>query len=321
MNFKVILNYGNKGCDIEMIYTLTCNPSIDYFLQVENFEEGIINRAKINYKYPGGKGINVSRVLNRLGIESVALGFVGGFTGEFIENYLRDEGIDTDFININEDTRINVKVKSSKETEINGEGPRIEEKELTKLFHKLARLTSEDFLVLSGNVQSSIPRDIYSKIQEKCIEKNIKVIVDATGEALILTLKNKPFLIKPNRDELKEIIGAEITTKKDIIIHGKKLMDLGAENVIISMGKEGAILICRDGIYYAEAVKGTVKSSVGAGDSLVGGFLAEYTKSEDIIEAFKWGISAGSSTAFSLDLCTKENVEKLLKEINIIKLE
>ncbi len=303
-----------------MIYTVTFNPSIDYFLQVDDFEQGKVNRAKANYKYPGGKGINVSRVLNRLGIESMALGFVGGFTGEFIEKYLRDEGIDTDFINVKEDTRINVKIKSNEETEVNGEGPRIDKKELKGLFDKISNLTSKDFLVLAGNVQSSLPRNIYSEIQENCSKSGIKIVIDTTGEALTSTLKNEPFLIKPNIYELEEIFGVKIKNKEDVVSYGRKLIDLGAENVIISMGGEGAILICKSGVYYAEAPKGVVKNSVGAGDSLISGFLGEYSRSLDVLEAFKWGVAAGSSTAFSLDLCTKENVEKLLNQVVITNL-
>ena len=303
-----------------MIYTVTLNPSIDYYLQIEDFNLGEVNRAKANYKYPGGKGINVSRVLNRLGIESKALGFIGGFTGEFIEEYLEDEGIDTDFIVINEDTRINVKIKSKEETEINGEGPRINLEKLNQLFDKVAKLTSEDFLVLSGNAQNSLPRDIYCKIQERCMNNNIKVIVDTTGQALTSTLKNKPFLIKPNRHELSEIFGVQVNNKEDIVHYGRKLTALGAENVIISIGGDGAILVCETGVYHAEAPKGNVINSVGAGDSLIGGVIAEYSRSKDLLEAFKWGVSAGSATTFSLDICTKDEVKRLLKEVNITRI-
>ena len=303
-----------------MIYTLTFNPSIDYYLHVEVFNEGKVNRAKANNKYPGGKGINVSRVLSRLGIRSKTLGFIGGFTGKFIEEYLVNEGIDTDFIVINEDTRINVKIKSKNETEINGEGPRINEEELKQLFDKIDKLTSEDFLVLSGNVQSSLPRDIYYKIQESCKDNNTNIIVDTTGEALTLALRNKPFLVKPNKDELSEIFGLEVNSKEGIAHYGRKLVALGAENVIISMGGEGAILVCEAGVYHAEAPKGTVVNSVGAGDSLIGGVIAEYSRSKNLLEAFKWGVAAGSATAFSLDLCTKEEVESLLKKVNITRI-
>ncbi len=303
-----------------MIYTVTFNPSVDYVVGVDDFQQGKINRLKSEYKYPGGKGINVSRVLNNLDIKSKALGFIGGFTGEFIKTSLEKEGIDTDFIQVQEDTRINVKLKSNEETEINGAGPDIDEEALNILFNMLEELGSEDYLVLAGNVQKTLPRDIYAQIQEKLMNNKAKVIVDTTGEALTATLKYKPFLIKPNNHELSEIFGVEIVTQEDIIVYAKKLLEMGAENVIISMAGEGALLICREGVYHAEAPKGEVKNSVGAGDSLIGGFLANYSKSLDLTEAFRWGVASGSATAFSLDLCTKDEVEKLLVQIKVTKL-
>lgn len=303
-----------------MIYTVTFNPSVDYVVGVDDFQQGKINRLKSEYKYPGGKGINVSRVLNNLDIKSKALGFIGGFTGEFIKTSLEKEGIATDFIQVKEDTRINVKLKSNEETEINGAGPDIDEEALNILFNMLEELGSEDYLVLAGNVQKTLPRDIYAQIQEKLMNNKAKVIVDTTGEALTATLKYKPFLIKPNNHELSEIFGVEIVTQEDIIVYAKKLLEMGAENVIISMAGEGALLICREGVYHAEAPKGEVKNSVGAGDSLIGGFLANYSKSLDLTEAFRWGVASGSATAFSLDLCTKDEVEKLLVQIKVTKL-
>lgn len=303
-----------------MIYTVTFNPSVDYVVGVDDFQQGKINRLKSEYKYPGGKGINVSRVLNNLDIKSKALGFIGGFTGEFIKTSLEKEEIATDFIQVKEDTRINVKLKSNEETEINGAGPDIDEEALNILFNMLEELGSEDYLVLAGNVQKTLPRDIYAQIQEKLMNNKAKVIVDTTGEALTATLKYKPFLIKPNNHELSEIFGVEIVTQEDIIVYAKKLLEMGAENVIISMAGEGALLICREGVYHAEAPKGEVKNSVGAGDSLIGGFLANYSKSLDLTEAFRWGVASGSATAFSLDLCTKDEVEKLLVQIKVTKL-
>lgn len=303
-----------------MIYTVTFNPSVDYIVKVDDFHQGKINRVKNEYKYPGGKGINVSRVLNSLEIKSKALGFIGGFTGEFIKTSLEKEGVSTGFIEVQEDTRINVKLKSNEETEINGAGPDIDEKALNTLFNMLEKLGSEDYLVLAGNVQKTLPRDIYAQIQEKLMHNKGKVIVDTTGQALTATLKYKPFLIKPNNHELSEIFGVEITTREDIIVYAKKLLEMGAENVIISMAEEGALLICRQGVYHAEAPKGEVKNSVGAGDSLIGGFLANYSKSLNLIEAFRWGVASGSATAFSLDLCTKDEVEKLLIQVKVTKL-
>lgn len=303
-----------------MIYTVTFNPSIDYVIKVENFTAGTINRVVDENKYAGGKGINVSRVLNNLGIKSRALGFIGGFTGQFIESFLQKEEIYTDFIQVNGDTRINVKLSSNEETEINGSGPNISNEDLDKLFRKIDALNSEDILVLAGNVQKLLSRRIYSQIQEKVKDKEVKVIVDTTGEALISTLKYKPFLIKPNNHELGEIFNVEIHKKEDIIKYSQKLREMGAQNVIISMAGEGALLICSEGVYHASAPKGIVKNSVGAGDSLIAGFIASYSKASNIAEAFKYGVASGSATAFSMDLCKMEEVEKLLVQVKITKL-
>lgn len=303
-----------------MIYTVTFNPSIDYVINVENFQPGAVNRVYSENKYPGGKGINVSRVLNNLGIKNKALGFIGGFTGQFIKNSLESEGVDTDFIELDGDTRINVKLKSKEETEINGSGPKVDEAKLNELFEKINSLNSNDFLVLAGNVQSSLPRSIYSLIQEKCLDKKVKIVVDTTGEALTSTLKYRPFLIKPNNHELGEIFNVEINTREEIIQYAQKLRKMGAENVVISMAGEGALLICNDGIYHASAPKGIVKNSVGAGDSLIAGFIARYSQTSDFTESLKWGATAGSATAFSMDLCKREDVENLLSQVKISKL-
>jgi 1-phosphofructokinase len=303
-----------------MIYTITFNPSIDYVIEVEDFQLGIVNRVNAENKYSGGKGINVSRVLNNLEVKSKALGFIGGFTGKFIKDSLEMDGVDTDFIDVSGETRINVKLKSKEETEINGGGPDIKEKDLDQLFKKIDLLNSEDFLVLAGNVQKSLPRNIYSIIQKRCLNKKVKVIVDTTGEALISTLEYKPFLIKPNNHELEEIFNVQLNNKEEIIHYAKELRKMGAENVIISMAGEGALLICSEGEYHASAPKGIVKNSVGAGDSLIAGFLANYSQNHNIIEAFKWGATSGSATAFSMDLCKKEEVENLLLQVNITKL-
>jgi 1-phosphofructokinase len=303
-----------------MIYTITFNPAIDYIIQVNDFKPGIINKVESDYKYPGGKGINVSRVLNNLNVKSIALGFLGGFTGAFIKECLMSEGVATDFIDVKGDTRINIKMKSQEETEINGAGPSIEEKDLEKLFGKIESLNSEDFLVLSGNVQKSLPIDIYAQIQRKCTANNVKVVVDTTGEALLCTLKYNPFLIKPNNHELAELFNVEVDTKEEIIHYAKELLKMGAQNVIVSMAAEGALLISKEGVFHASAPKGTVQNSVGAGDSLIGGFLANYSKSCNVIEAFRCGAASGSATAFSLDLCKKEDVEALLEQVKITAL-
>lgn len=303
-----------------MIYTVTLNPAIDYVIHVADFKPGEVNRVSADEKYAGGKGINVSRVLNNLGVKSKALGFIGGFTGKFIKDSLEIQGVDTDFTEVDGDTRINVKLKSNEETEINGNGPDISEKDLNKLFEQISSLTSDDYLVLAGNVQKSLPVDIYSIIQEKCFSKGVKVIVDTTGAALTSTLKYKPFLIKPNNHELGEIFNTELKTREDIIEHAQKLREMGAQNVIISMAAEGALLICDSGVYHASPAKGTVKNSVGAGDSVIAGFLANYSQTSDLLEAFRWGATAGSTTAFSMDLCEKKDFEHYLPQVIVTKL-
>ncbi|MBW9171686.1 1-phosphofructokinase [Clostridium estertheticum] len=304
-----------------MIYTVTFNPAIDYVITVDDFKAGSINRVDSEEKFAGGKGINVSRVLNNFGIKTKALGFVGGFTGKFIIDSLESQGVETDFIEISGDTRINVKLNSKEETEINGAGPVIKDEDLNKLFTIVEGLTSNDYLVLSGNVQKSVPRDIYARLQKKCASNNVKVIVDTTGDALVATLPNKPFLIKPNNHELGEIFNKELTDTDEIIKYAKKLIVMGAQNVIISMAERGALLICESGVYHATPAKGKVQNSVGAGDSVIAGFLAKYSQSKDIIEAFRWGATSGSATAFSKDLCKKEDIEHYLAQVIVNKLD
>lgn len=303
-----------------MIYTVTFNPAIDYVVNVDDFKAGMVNRASNTEKFAGGKGINVSRVLNNLSIKSKALGFVGGFTGKFIVDSLNEQGVDTDFIEIKDDTRINVKLKSTQETEINGVGPVISKDDLEKLFKIVENLTSEDFLVLAGNVQKSVPSDIYATIQEKCSKNNVNVIVDTTGDALVATLKHKPFLIKPNNHELGEIFNKELKTQDEIVTYAHKIREMGAQNVIISMAEKGALLICESGVYKASPAKGTVQNSVGAGDSVIAGFLAKYTTTSDLLEAFRWGATCGSATAFSKDLCQREDVKHYLPQVTVTKL-
>ena len=301
-----------------MIYTLTLNPSIDYVVNVNNLTLGKINRTLEDIKFPGGKGINVSRILSNQHVSNVALGFIGGVTGEFVEKSLKDLNIHTDFIKVSGDTRINVKVKSNTETEINGAGPKITDSELQSLFNKLSELKTNDILVLAGNIQNTLPSTLYSKIQNLVSKNGVKVVVDTSGNALLEAVKNKPFLIKPNNHEIEEIFNVKINNTDELIIYGKKLNEMGAENVIISLAGDGALLICSQGVFFGNAPKGEVKNSVGAGDSLVGGFLAEYSKSSDLLKAFKNGIASGSASAFSLDLCEEEFVKKLLPIINIV---
>ena len=301
-----------------MIYTLTLNPSIDYVIDVENLELGKVNRTSKDFKFPGGKGINVSRILGNQKIDNIALGFLGGFTGKFIEDNLKALGVKTEFIKVKGDSRINVKIKSNEETEINGTGPMITSEELEALFNRLDQLVEGDILVLAGSIPSTLPKDLYLQIQKRVSKKNVKVVVDTSGNALLEAVKNKPFLIKPNNHEIEEIFNVKINNTDELIIYGKKLNEMGAENVIISLAGDGALLICSQGVFFGNAPKGEVKNSVGAGDSLVGGFLAEYSKSSDLLKAFKNGIASGSASAFSLDLCEEEFVKKLLPIINIV---
>ncbi|EGT0000489.1 1-phosphofructokinase [Clostridium perfringens] len=304
-----------------MIYTLTLNPSIDYVIDVENLELGKVNRTSKDFKFPGGKGINVSRILGNQKIDNIALGFLGGFTGKFIEDNLNALGVKTEFIKVKGDSRINVKIKSNEETEINGAGPMITSEELDSLFNRLDQLVEGDILVLAGSIPSTLPKDLYLQIQKRVSKKNVKVVVDTSGKALLEAIRNKPFLIKPNNHEIEEIFDVKINSEKELIKYGKDLVSLGAENVIISMAGDGALLITKDGVFKGNAPKGEVKNSVGAGDSLVGGFLAKYVETKDLITSFKNGIASGSASAFSLDLALAEDVNKLLPIIKIEKYE
>lgn len=303
-----------------MIYTLTLNPSIDYIISLNSVELGKVNRCTKTFKFPGGKGINVSRVLKNSGTDSVALGFVGGFTGEFINLTLNNLGIHTDFIKVKEDSRINVKIKSVDETDINADGPYIEKEALNLLLDKLNKLKDDDILVLAGKIQSSLPDNLYSEIQEIVNKNNVKVVVDTSGKALLESVKKKPFLIKPNNFEIEEAFNIKIKDKNELIDYGKKLNTMGAENVIISLAGDGALLINNSGVFFGNAPKGEVKNSVGAGDSLVAGFLHEYSKSKNILDSFKRGIATGSASAFSLDLCDNNFILELLPQIKLKKL-
>lgn len=303
-----------------MVYTITFNPSIDYIIEIKDLNLGEINRSEKEFKYPGGKGINVSRVLKNLGVDNVALGFIGGFTGDYLKATLQDDGVKTDFIKVEGDTRINVKVKSGAETEINSNGPEIHKNHMELLHEKLEKLTENDYVVLSGNIQKSLPRDSFSKIHKRFLDRKAKFIIDTTGKALTYALTNKPFLIKPNVKELAEIFNTEINTKEEIIKYGKKLLRMGAENVIVSMAGEGAFLLSENHIYYANSPMGKAKNSVGAGDSLIAGFLAKYVVGCNKSEALRYGVACGSATAFANDLCNKVDVEALIDKVKVIKI-
>ena len=299
-----------------MVYTVTFNPAIDYVVHTGEMKLGATNRSEREEMYFGGKGINVSIVLRELGIESKALGFTAGFTGEAIEKGLADVGINTDFVRLdNGNSRINVKIKSAEETELNGQGPDIDDKALSALFEKLDRLSDGDTLVLAGSIPSSLPSDIYERILERLSGRNIRVVVDATKDLLLKVLKYKPFLIKPNNHELGEMFGVELKTDEEIEKYARKLREMGAVNVLISMAGDGAMLIDEFGKKHRCGVcKGTVKNSVGAGDSMVAGFTAGIING-DYEYALKLGTAAGGATAFSDGLATKEEITELVKTL------
>lgn len=299
-----------------VIYTVTFNPSIDYIVQLDNFKIGGLNKVIEDYKFPGGKGINVSRVLNNLSIKTKALGFIGGFTGKYVVDFLENEGVETDFIVVEGDTRINVKVKSKEETEINAGGPEIKEKAVFELIEKINSLPEETFVVLAGNIQKSIPQNAYAEIMRSSKRKK-HFIVDAVSQALLETLQHKPFLIKPNKEELGDLFKVKIDSLEEVLFYGKQLLNLGAENVIVSLGKEGAVLLNKDMQYLASAPLGKAVNTVGAGDSLIAGFLSKYIDDRNLLEAFRYGVATGSATAFSMDLCNKHEVDPLLSEVKL----
>lgn len=300
-----------------MIYTITWNPSIDYIVSVKEFRVGEVNRAVSESMFPGGKGLNVSMVLKNMGVDNTALGFIAGFTGKEIERQVKQAGVKSELIHVPCGcSRINLKLKSNQETEINGCGPEIKEKEIKELYQKLGQLKEGDILVLAGNIPNSMPMDSYKKIIKPLAGKGILFVIDAEKELLSQTLEFQPFLVKPNQYELGGLFHVECRTKQEVTTYAKKVREMGARNVLVSMASEGAILLTEEGnIYYMPAPKGEVKNSVGAGDSMVAGFLAGWVEKKDYFYALKKAISAGSATAFSEWLATKEEIEKILGQI------
>ena len=301
----------------KLINTITLNPSLDYIVKVDDLKVGHVNRTSKEDIYPGGKGINVSIVLKNLGVKNRALGFTAGFTGEEIEKLVANHGVDNEFIRLEKGmSRINVKLKSKEESEINGMGPDISKNDIEKLYEKLEALKAGDFVVLAGSIPNTLPDDIYETIMKDFKDKEINFVVDATKDLLLNVLKYKPFLIKPNHHELGEMFNVKLNSKDDIITYAKKLQEIGARNVIISMAGDGAILIEENGeITISDTPKGTLVNSVGAGDSMVGGFLAGIAENKNIKEAFKIGVATGSASAFSEGLATRDKVEELLKQL------
>lgn len=300
-----------------MIYTVTFNPSLDYIVSVENFQLGITNRTSSELMLPGGKGINVSTVLMNLGIENKALGFVAGFVGDEIIRRLEEMGVQNGFIRIEEGvSRINLKLKSIDGTEINGQGPVISPEHVEELMKQLDRLGEGDVLFLSGSIPSSMPDDAYQKIMERLDGRGVQIVVDATKDLLMNVLEYHPFLIKPNNHELGELFGVELKTREEVIPYAKKLQEKGAVNVLVSMAGEGAVLIdANEDVYMAPAPKGTLVNGVGAGDSMVAGFMAGWLEKQDYEHAFCMGVSAGSASAFSEHLATKAEIEAVYQQV------
>lgn len=301
-----------------MIYTLTFNPSLDYVVQLDALRPGEINRATHESIIAGGKGINVSIVLHNLGHESCALGFVAGFTGLELRRMLANLGVTSDFVEVARGkTRINVKVHALEETEINGMGPNVTDADVDKLYDKLDRLQADDMLIVSGSVPSALPSDMYERILKRLDGRGVDFVVDAERDLLANVLPYRPFLVKPNNHELGDIFGVELNTRDEVVPYARKLQDQGARNVLVSMAGEGAVLVSeRDDVIAGDAPKGTVVNSVGAGDSMVAGFVAGYQESQgDYETAFRLGVCTGSATAFKTDLATRPEVEALLARL------
>lgn len=304
-----------------MIYTVTFNPSLDYIVSVDDFKLGMTNRTSSEQMLAGGKGINVSIVLKNLGLENTAYGFIAGFTGDEISKRLDRAGVNADFIKADSGiSRINLKLKTIDGTEINGAGPDISKENIESLMSRLARLKAGDVLVLAGSIPSCIPDDIYMNIMRMLDGRKVMIVVDATSSLLMNVLKYKPFLIKPNQDELGDIFGVTLSTREEVIPYAVRLKEMGAVNVLISMGGKGAVLVADDNkVYMAEAPKGTLKNSVGAGDSMVAGFITGWLKERNYEDAFKMGIAAGSASAFSDNLATKHEVDNLVSGIEVVQ--
>lgn len=296
-----------------MIYTLTLNPAVDYYITVDDFKSGVVNRTKGEKISFGGKGINVSLMLKELGLRSTCMGFVGGFTGDALEKHLNSRGIECDFVKVSGNTRINVKLN---DTDINAAGPDISDKDTQKLYAKLDNIKKHDILELSGSVPKSLPQNIYETILEHLKDKGIEFIVDAEKDLLLATLKYNPLLIKPNHHELGQIFGVEINDFDTALVYAKKLIDMGAQNVMVTLGDKGAVLACKNGEAYTQAApKGNVISAVGSGDSAIAAFLSESLNGGDYKECLKYSVAAGSATAFSAGLATKDDIVKLMGEM------
>lgn len=303
-----------------MIYTLTLNPSIDYIVRLEQLHLGEVNRMDQDFKFPGGKGINVSRILNRIHVPNTALGLIGGFTGDFINQTLQNEGTTTQFITIQDDTRINVKIKADTETEINGKGPNVTKEEQEALKEQFKQLTPNDTVVLAGSVPPALSHGFYEELIQMIQQAGASFVIDTTGEDLMTALKYQPLLVKPNNHELAELFDTTFTTQEDIYPYAEKLLAMGAKHVLISMAGDGALYFHKNKRYFARPLKGELKNSVGAGDSMIAGFVGALTTTNDPMEAFKMGVACGSATAFSDDLADEAFINDYLKQVEITEL-
>ncbi len=299
-----------------MIYTVTFSPALDYIVDLDKLEVGAINRTKKETMLPGGKGINVSIVLSNLGTKSVVMGFTGGFIGKYIEDQMKLHNIDSDFVHLEGNTRINVKIKGMVETAINGQGPKVSDKDIEELINKLTKLTSKDVLVISGAIPNTLPSNTYERILERIKDNNVTLIVDTTKDTLLKTLSYHPLLVKPNKEELEELFNVSIKNDEELVETAYRLIEMGAKNVIVSLGGDGALLVESNKNHkIIRSPKGKVINTVGAGDSLVAGFIDEYFRSYDIYKAFKRGIATGSASAFSENLATLDKVNELEKTL------
>lgn len=298
-----------------MIYTVTFNPALDYVVRMEAFQMDEVNRTSSEALYYGGKGINVSTVLANLGVPNTALGFIAGFTGRAIEDGLRAQGLATDFIHLEDGfSRINVKIKAGRETEINGQGPTITQTDIETLFKKTDSLKQGDILVLAGSIPHTLPEDIYEKLLRRLNGRGIEAVVDATGDLLVNVLKYRPFLIKPNNKELGEIFSKQLKTETELVEHAAKLQEMGARNVLVSRAKDGALLLTEEGgVFTLGIAPGKVLNSVGAGDSMVAGFLAGWLEKRSYEYALRLGSAAGNATALSAGIATKEKIEEMMR--------
>lgn len=303
-----------------MIYTVTLNPSIDYIVRLDKVNVGSVNRMESDDKFAGGKGINVSRVLKRLGIDNTATGFIGGFTGKFITDTLENEAIATKFVQVSEDTRINVKIKADAETEINGTGPTVTSEQLAALKDILSRLSEKDTVVFAGSSNKNLGNVVYKELISLTRQTGAQVVCDFEGQTLIDSLEFQPLLVKPNNHELGDIFGVKLENLDEIEKYAREILAKGAQHVIISMAGDGALLVTKDGAYFAKPIKGIVKNSVGAGDSMVAGFTGEFVRSGNAVEAFKWGVACGTATTFSDDLATAAFINETYEKVEVEKI-